>query len=215
MIKLQGIVKRYGKNTVYNDLNFTFNQNQITAVLGESGSGKTTLLNIIGGLTDFEGQISGDYLPTSFVFQKDRLVKNLSVEENLKLICPEADVERALELVNLKDYAKSYPKQLSAGMARRVSLLRAFLYQSKSLLMDEPFINLDISLKYSLLNLLLKMQEKSPKTVVFVTHDIKEAIFIADRIVVINKGQVIFDKLNQKEKTEKELFDLMMNLGDS
>ena len=105
-----------------------------------------------------------------------------------------------------------YPKSLSAGMARRVAILRAFLYPSKTLLMDEPFINLDIALKYSLINTVKDMQKESPKTVVLVTHDIMEAVTLADRVIVIDNGKIIHDEKTVNEKTEKTLFGLMMNL---
>lgn len=210
MINLRNITKKYGDKTVYENFNLSIEENKITAILGKSGSGKTTLLNIIANLTPFSGEIEGKEISTSFIFQKPRLVKNLTVEENLSLVCPEINASQALKSVGLEGCEKSYPKTLSEGMARRVSILRGFSFNANTLLMDEPFVNLDVAIKYSLLNTVKKMQEENPKTVIFVTHDIKEAISIADRILMIEDGKIIYDTNKINEKTEKEIFGLMI-----
>ncbi len=213
MIKLLGINKNYGELAVYKDFDFEISENKILAVLGESGSGKTTLLNIIAGLTDYEGKIEGEVSPVSFVFQKDRLVPNLTVKQNLELFCPAADIDGALKDVGLLDKANSYPKNLSGGQARRVAILRAFLYPSSVLLMDEPFINLDLSLKFSLIDMIKKMQQNSPRTVIIVTHDVKEAISVADEVAVISAGKCVYKTNEITKKTEDELFGLMLNIN--
>ena len=216
MIKLKNVTKKYGDKTVYDNFSFAFDEDRITAFLGESGAGKTTLLNIIAGLTDYDGEVIKDG-DVSFVFQTDRLVKNLTVKENLKLVlknATEKDILDALDSVGLSAAIDLYPKELSAGMARRVAILRAFLYPCKILLMDEPFINLDVSLKFSLINTVKKMQGITPKTVVFVTHDIKEAVSLSDRVAVVKDGKIIFYEKNVNEKTEEEIFDLFMKNAD-
>lgn len=216
MIELKNIIKKYGDKTVYDNFSFAFEDGKITALLGESGAGKTTLLNIIAGLTDYDGEVKKEG-GVSFVFQTDRLIKNLTVFENLKLILRDINdkvIDDALSSVGLLSAKNLYPKELSAGMARRVAILRAFLYPSEILLMDEPFINLDVSLKFSLMETVKKMQLKSPKTVVFVTHDIKEAVSLADRVAVVMNGKIVFDEKDVKEKTEKAIFDLLINHGE-
>ena len=216
MIELKNIIKKYGDKTVYDNFSFAFEDGKITALLGESGAGKTTLLNIIAGLTDYDGEVKKDG-GVSFVFQTDRLIKNLTVFENLKLILRDINdkvIDDALSSVGLLSAKNLYPKELSAGMARRVAILRAFLYPSEILLMDEPFINLDVSLKFSLMETVKKMQLKTPKTVVFVTHDIKEAVSLADRVAVVMNGKIVFDEKDVKEKTEKVIFDLLINHGE-
>ena len=213
MIKLSGINKNYGELAVYKDFDFAISENKILAVLGESGSGKTTLLNIIAGLTDYEGKIEGEVSPVSFVFQKDRLVKNLTVKQNLELFCPAADIDGALKEVGLIDKANSYPKNLSGGQARRVAILRAFLYPSSVILMDEPFINLDLSLKVSRIDMIKKMQQNLPRTVIIVTHDVKEAISVADEVAVISAGKCVYKTNEITKKTEDELFGLMLNIN--
>lgn len=216
MIELKNVVKKYGDKTVYDNFSFAFEDGKITALLGESGAGKTTLLNIIAGLTDYDGEVKKEG-GVSFVFQTDRLIKNLTVFENLKLILRDINdkvIDDALLSVGLLSAKNLYPKELSAGMARRVAILRAFLYPSEILLMDEPFINLDVSLKFSLMETVKKMQKKTPKTVVFVTHDIKEAVSLADRVAVVMNGKIVFDEKDVKEKTEKAIFDLLINHGE-
>lgn len=214
MIELKNVTKKYGEKTVYDNFSFAVEKNKITAILGESGAGKTTLLNIIAGLTDYDGEVVGADGDISFVFQTDRLIKNLTVKDNLKLVVPDLTdkkTETALSSVGLLSAKDLYPKELSAGMARRVAILRAFLYPSKLLLMDEPFINLDVSLKYSLMSAVKKMQSETPKTVLFITHDIKESVYLSDRVAVISDGKIIFDEKSVNEKTEKTIFDLFMN----
>ena len=213
MIELKKVSKTYGEKVIYENFDFTFKDNEITAVLGASGVGKTTLLNMIAGLTEYSGEIKKDG-DISFVFQTDRLVKNLTVYENLKLIVPNADINGALKRVGLLSAANAYPKELSAGMARRVAILRAFLYPSKILLMDEPFINLDVSLEYSLMDDVKEMMNTSPKTVVFITHDVKEAVYLADRIAVISEGKVVYDDEKITETTEKEVLKVLLSAGN-
>lgn len=215
MISIKNLCKSYGSLTVYDNFNLEIESNKITAILGESGSGKTTLLDILAGLTDYDGKVEGDYKPTSFVFQKDFLVPNLTVKQNLELVVKNADVEKELSSVNILDKKDDYPKSLSGGMARRVSILRGLLYPAKTLLLDEPFINLDLALKYDLINMIKNRQKESRQTTILVTHDIKEAVLLGDRIIVIKKGEIIFDTVNEGEKTEKELFDVMINIASA
>lgn len=207
MIEIKNLTKSYGENVVYNNFNLKIKKGEILAILGESGSGKTTLVKALANLIDYKGEIVG-VEGVSMVFQKDRLCKNLTVEENVKLVCPDIDVKTALESVNLKGVEKDYIKTLSGGMARRVALVRGLYYQAPLLILDEPFINLDLALKFSLIDMIKERQSKTGQTVLVVTHDIKEAITIANRVIVIQKGRIIFDeKVN--EKTENELFSVM------
>lgn len=210
MIEIKNLTKNYGQKNVFTDFNLNIEKGKTTVILGESGSGKTTLLNVLCGLTDYEGKVVGVPEKISYVFQRDRLIKNLTVEENLKLICPKADISRALKSVGLAGTEKEYPHNLSAGMSRRVAILRAFLYPSSLMIMDEPFINLDISKKYSLIEIVKKLKEADGRTIVCVTHDIKEAVLLADRIVVIANKNIVFDTEAITADTEKELFDVMI-----
>lgn len=209
MIKLTNIIKKYGNKSVFEGFCFTAEDKKITVVLGESGAGKTTLLNIIAGLTDFSGEKKG-VEKVSMVFQKDRLVPHLTVEENIRLVNKDADVTKLLEEVGLSEAAKLYPKDLSAGMARRVAIIRAFAYDAPVILMDEPLINLDLALKYSLIEKIQDLRERYEKTVVLVTHDVKEAVMLADKTVVINNGKTVFESANTNEE---KLIALLLNLN--
>lgn len=204
MISLKNITKKYGDKTVFHNFNLDIEENEITVILGESGSGKTTLLNMIARLTDFSGEISGAG-QVSMVFQRDRLVPHLTVRENILLINENADVKRMLESVGLNGAENLYPKELSAGMARRVAIIRAFSHPAPLLLMDEPLVNLDLSLKFSLLEKIKELQSTTGKTVIMVSHDVKEAAYFSGRIIVLKSGgEVILDKKRVSEETLTE-----------
>lgn len=207
---LNNISKSYGDNIVFSNFNLILKDNSITCILGKSGCGKTTLLNIIANLTHFEGNIDTSGQRISYIFQNQRLLNNLTVEENLNFVLKncnfskteiEQKIAEILKLVKLENNAKAYPRKLSGGMAQRVSLARAFVYPSKILLMDEPFKGLDISLKKHIMATFKTLYESSPKTTVFVTHDIEEALILADRIIVMGDlGSILLDReINSRE----------------
>lgn len=213
MITIKNLTKKYGEKTVYDNFNLEIKKGKITVILGESGSGKTTLLNILAGLTDYEGIVGGMSLPAAMVFQRDRLVKNLTVEDNIKLVNAAADVKAELQKIGLAGCEKLYPKQLSAGMARRVAILRAFAFDSDVVLMDEPFVNLDVALKFYLVDEIKRLCREKNKTAVVVTHDIKEAVTIADEIIVLSRGKIIYRTDCVLKETESVLFDTMRSLN--
>lgn len=217
-ILLKNVCKSYGGVRVYDNFNARIKKHAITAILGESGSGKTTLLNIIAGLTDYSGEVTGVTKPVSFVFQRDRLVKTLTAEQNVRLVAKDADVKAAFNAVGLSGCEHMYPKELSAGMARRVAFLRAFLFNSDTVLMDEPFVNLDVATKYRLIDEVKSVHAKTGKTLVVVTHDVKEAAELAENVAVLSRGKIVYERagLNvcDKEKTEAELLGVMLGLGN-
>lgn len=210
MISIKDLNFSYKDKVIYQDFNLDIKKGQITAILGESGSGKTTLLNILAGLSEYEGQISGMEYPLSIVFQTDRLIKNLTVKQNLSLVYKGNDIDEHLQQMGLAGYENAYIKSLSAGMKRRVAILRAMLFDSNIMLLDEPFINLDLKLKFNIMDTI--RQKCKEKTLIFITHDIKEAVHLADRIVIIKNGKLDFDIINdgQKERLEKILFEQML-----
>ena len=211
MIELKNINKKYGNLTVYENFNLEIEKGKITAILGQSGSGKTTLLNIMATLIDSDGEIKGIDQKISFVFQKDRLISNLTVKENLTLVNADVDAEKLLEEFSIADKMNEYPKNLSGGQARRLAIARALCVNAKTVFMDEPFINLDVKLKFELINKIKKKQKIDNSTIIVVTHDVKEAVSIADRIIVLTKGRVSLDVKNVNEKTENEILGLMVN----
>jgi ABC-type nitrate/sulfonate/bicarbonate transport system ATPase subunit len=167
--------------------------NGFVALFGPSGCGKTTLLNLVAGLDpDFEGEIR---LPgparVSYVFQEPRLLPWLTVEDNLKLVLSDerdsdARIDAWLAEMGLADVRAVFPNRLSLGMARRVALARAFIIQPTLLLMDEPFVSLDEPTADRLRRLLLETLRTHPATVLFVTHNLREAITLADRIALLS-----------------------------
>ena len=205
MISVKNFSKKYGEKVVYDNFNLDIEENKILVILGESGSGKTTLLNAMANLTDYDGEILGVNPPVSMVFQKDYLVPNLTVEQNLKLVCKNKDVLKALKSVGMEDSAKSYPKSLSAGMSRRISILRALIFDSALLLMDEPTNSLDIALKNKIYDILKNLKDEYKKTVIVVTHDIDEALSLAERVVVLKGGELIYSYNFKSSLKERDI----------
>lgn len=178
------------------NLRFTVSPGEFVCVTGPSGCGKTTLLNIIAGLDrDFTGTIS---LPSDtrhgrpvigYVFQKPRLLPWRTVAENVGLpLTPEQRrsgiVDELLAATGLSEFRHAYPERLSIGMSRRVALARAFSIEPDLLLMDEPFVSLDEPTAERLRGLLLEIWARRPTTVLFVSHDTREVVRLADRIVL-------------------------------
>lgn len=211
MIKLENINKEYGEKIVFENLSLSIEENAVTAVLGESGVGKTTLLNILSGAASYTGKMQNDSRKVSFVFQEDRLVPFMTVNENLEFVLGKGDYTEKLRQVGIEEYKDSYPSSLSGGTARRVALLRAFLYDGDLMLMDEPFSALDLSTKYKVMQLFLKLWEQKRITAIIVTHDIEEAVFLAKRIVVLGeKGVIKGDFVNRGDITRKEITQLFI-----
>jgi len=212
------ITKIYGENTVFKDFSLDFEPNKITAILGKSGSGKTTLLNILSGSTDYEGNIENPPKNVAYIFQETRLLPNLTVEKNLDFVLKaqikdktdrKKKIERFLKLTESYDLKDSYPSELSGGQAQRVAIARAFAYASDFLLMDEPFKEMDIALKRRLLDVFIKLYETDNRTVIFVTHEIDEAILLADTVYILDPPSGISIKIDIL--TQKTLRDLTSN----
>lgn len=200
---LSNVTKRYQDFFALKNINCEIAEGEITAVLGESGAGKTTLLNILAGLTAYEGEIDGvpggkaaQKEECSYLFQDAKLLPNLSAEGNLKFVLKKDGWEKIPEMlsrVGLAGKEKAYPHELSGGEKQRVAIARAFLYPHKLLLMDEPFSSLDLSLKKSLIELVVALWREKRSTVVFVTHDVREAALLAHRALVLKGGEIVFD----------------------
>ncbi len=193
MIELKNITKSYGDKVIFNNFNLTIEDKKTLAILGASGSGKTTLLKIMAKLTDYQGEVSGINKP-SFVFAEDRLLMHKTVKENLLFVEPNIDVDELLKVSGLYEYKDAYPKTLSTGMARRVAILRAFVYKTDVIFMDEPFRSLDVSLKYKLMDFFKTLIVNDKKTTVFVTHDPDEAVTLADKVIIIKDGKITYEE---------------------
>ena len=170
-IKIKNLVKYYGDKKVYDGFSLDIRGGEIFSLLGESGSGKTTLLRVLARLTDFSGEVEGIKSAPSFVFQKDLLIPNLTVKENLVFVCPddrkeeaEKEAERLLEVAKISHLKDRYPKRLSGGECRRVSILRGFIFPSSVMLLDEPFNSLDVKLKYQLIDEVKRLHKEKNNT---------------------------------------------------
>jgi sulfonate transport system ATP-binding protein len=183
------------------DINLVISEGEFVCIVGSSGCGKSTLLRIIAGLENgYAGTVSlgarriaGPGLDRGMVFQEHRLIPWLTVEENVAFGLNSlhngkraAIVSAHLELVGLTGFAKSHPHQLSGGMAQRVAIARALVNQPKLLLLDEPFGSLDAFTKIQMQQEILRIWEVERTTMVLVTHDIDEAIYLGDRVVVMS-----------------------------
>ena len=179
---------------------FKVNRGEFISVIGPSGCGKTTLLRLIAGLeTDYEGDIllngkrvDGPGLDRGVIFQDHRLLPWLTIEENLALGLTEDKtqikslVKQYLQKVDLDGFGNSYPRQLSGGMSQRASIARALIRQPDILLLDEPLGALDALTRYSMQEELEKIWLNNNTTMIMITHDIEEAVYLSDRIVVLD-----------------------------
>lgn len=198
-------------HTVLNRLNLTIQEGEFICVLGPSGCGKTTLLNCIAGFQPYEGEITlGDQVVTTpgkergVMFQEYGLFPWFTVEENVAFGPKMGGMDAAkrtelakefIRMVGLTGFEKHYPNRLSGGMKQRVSLARVLANSPSFLLMDEPFAALDEQTRHSMQTELLKIWERNKTTCLFITHSIQEAVYLADRIIVLmpNPGRVALD----------------------
>lgn len=209
-LSLHQIRKQFGDVVAVHEMNLHVNHGEFLCILGPSGCGKSTALRMIAG---FEEPTAGDIRiddrsigmlppnkrPTSMVFQKYTLWPHMRVYENIAFGLRlhgfsrkdiDEKVNGALELVGLPTYGKRFPSQLSGGEQQRIALARALVLQPKILLLDEPFSNLDALLRVRLREELRRIQRQVNITAIFVTHDQEEALSLADRIAVMNKGRI-------------------------
>ena len=189
------------KVDVLKDINLEVQEGEFIAIVGHSGCGKSTLLKIIAGLekndtglVTVDGkEVDGPGMDRGMIFQEHRLFPWMSIEKNVQLGLKGLSKEEKtklsdqyLELVKLSEFKKAYPSQLSGGMSQRAAIARSLVSQPEVLLLDEPFGALDALTKIELQEELLKIRERFHNTMLMVTHDIEEAVYLADRIVVMS-----------------------------
>jgi NitT/TauT family transport system ATP-binding protein len=207
---------------VLRDINLTIGEREFVSIVGPSGCGKTTLLRMAAGLespsaghVELDGKIAGAAGPQrAMVFQKFALFPHMTVTQNIefglkikKISKGERlrTIERYLDLLKLGDFGRAYPRELSGGMQQRVAIARALVIEPEVLLMDEPFAALDAQIRISMQEMLLDLMAKTKVTTMFVTHSVEEAIYLADRVLVLSarpatvKKEIMIDR-NSKWK---------------
>ena len=190
-MKIENLSVSYGENQVFNNLMLDLNDGEITCILGRSGAGKTTLLKYLAGLIDTTFSLPKG---VSMVFQEPRLLPNLTVNENLLFIgANPTDIPSAIKIAGLDGKENSLISELSGGEKQRVSFLRAMLFSASTVLLDEPFSSLDLATKIPLAKTFVEMIKSAKKTAIFVTHDVEEAMMVADRILYIQEGEIALD----------------------
>lgn len=179
-IVIENLKKRYNDKVVLNNFNYTFKDKTISFIMGASGVGKTTLIKILMGLVQADdGKVIGiNNKKISVVFQEDSLCENLSVLLNIKLVCENIsnlEIEKSLELLDLKDCMHKRARELSGGMKRRIAIIRALLYDFDLLIMDEPFKGLDKETKIKVMDFVISKLEN--KSAIIITHDMDEIMY--------------------------------------
>ncbi len=193
MIKIENLSKSFKDKTIFTNLSFSLEKNKVLVILGPSGCGKSTLLNIIGGIdSDYQGSISNLHDSISYVFQEDRLLPWLTVEENINYVLGKKEYPNELiNFLSLKPLEKTLCKYLSGGQKQRVAIARAFAIKPSLILMDENLKSLDINLKLNLIKEINSFHKFNIKNIIYVTHDIEEALLLADSIIILDKkGQI-------------------------
>ncbi|MFZ4660724.1 MAG: ABC transporter ATP-binding protein [Caldilineaceae bacterium] len=201
-VTVAGLTKRFGSREVLHDIRLEIAAGEFVALIGPSGGGKTTLLRIVAGLEEPSAgtvtvQRADGLAPTVRVmFQEDRLLPWQPVFENVAFALSPQERPRAQEFLNavgLGDRGRDWPTVLSGGQKQRVSLARALAHQPDLLLLDEPFGALDALTRAVMQKLLEELWQADRRTVLLITHDVEEALLLADRVIVLQDGEIITD----------------------
>lgn len=203
-MRYENINKSFGNIQLYKDFSIDFDENKINIIEGSSGCGKSTLLRMIAGLEkDDDGKTIAKSDAISIVFQTPTLLPWMTVIDNVRFVLQFPDerlVRNILRLLELSEVSDCYPYQLSGGMQQRVALARAFAFPSDLLIMDEPFIGLDLSLKKRIFRQMIRMWRYYPKTVILVTHHREELTSLAHRTITVGSRPVQILNINQRKE---------------
>lgn len=216
MINISDLNVNIGNKNILKDINLIVDDNDIICIFGPSGSGKTTLLKSLSGIIMYDGKVEPKILNPSYIFQEPRLVKSMTVIENLKLI--NDDISQINDLISdfeLDDCANTYCNKLSGGEAQRVNICRALLNDYDILFVDEALNSLDIGLKHRVIEKMMKYISAKNKPTILVSHDIYDGINLANHFVIINDGIILndFKKDNlTKEELYNKIFDILKQI---
>jgi sulfonate transport system ATP-binding protein len=213
-VTVRNLRRVYGKRVVIDSLNLRIERGEFVALLGESGCGKTTLLRALSGLDPIDGgSIDGPRLP-AIVFQEPRLLPWETLSRNVALgLAPgpqsHAAAQAALAEVGLGERLEDWPRNLSGGQAQRVALARALVQEPQLLLLDEPFAALDALTRIKMQRLVKHLIERHQPGVLLVTHDVDEAIALADRALIMRNGAIAAE-YRVTDQTQAELRDVLL-----
>lgn len=236
-VKVTNLTKKFGDLLVLDDISFDVKEGEFLCIVGPTGCGKTTFLNSLTKLYDItSGEILVNGEPVdlkkhniAYIFQEYSTFPWLKVEDNIRYglkikKMPEEvinqRVEEVIQMVGLQEFRNYYPDQLSASMLQRVVIARAFAVQPELLIMDEPYGQLDISLRFKLEDELIKLWQKTGTTVIFITHNIEEAVYMSERILVLTnkptkiKKEIINDLPRPRDVTAPEFVDIRNHVTD-
>ena len=196
-VRARTITRRYGDRTVLHELDLEIRRGEFVALIGKSGCGKTTLLRTLAGLDRIDGGDLAVPSSSTVVFQEHRLLPWEKVWRNVALNLPRATAraraQSALEEVGLGDHAEVWPRTLSGGEAQRVALARALVREPELLLLDEPFAALDALTRIRMHGLVRDLIARHRPAVLLVTHDVDEAVLLADRVLTMRDGRIAAD----------------------
>ena len=195
-IEVTDLCKNYGSLKVIANWNISIDAGEKVAFLGPSGSGKTTFLRMLAGLeAPSSGIITTNTIKIGFVFQEPRLIPWRSVIDNLLFVNDQGQAENLLSKLRLSGFENYFPAQLSGGMQQRVNLARALVINPELLILDEAFTSLDLTIKLDIIADIIAQWEERQFTMITVTHDLKEALLLADKIFIIgsNPAQILHE----------------------
>ena len=222
-LKVNKLNHHFGFTEILKDINFTLNKGEVLSIVGPSGGGKTTLLRLCANLLDIqEGSVTNTFVNKSFAFQDARLLPWKNVIDNISLgllakgwdknIAKKMSKDIALKFGLAEEDFDKFPKDLSGGMRQRVSFSRALVVKPDILFLDEPFSALDIGLKQELQTHLIELISKKEVSILFITHDIMEAIRLSDKILLLeaDPGHIVKEfmyTLPQKQRDDKFVYE--------
>jgi NitT/TauT family transport system ATP-binding protein len=233
-ISVRNLIKTYGdpgrELLVLDKISFDVSASTLVTIVGPSGSGKSTLLNVLAGLEPYKSGNVDIYSNTGgsklgYVFQSPRLLPWLTIEDNLMFVRPEhvdkglhkQRIQHYLKMVGLRNVGQKYPYQLSGGMQQRVGIARGLCVEPTVLLMDEPFSHLDEITAEQMRSELLRIWQETKRTIIFITHDMQEAVQLGDRLIMLDYQGHIFDDIKidlprPREFTERAFVDFYADI---